>query len=47
MNELIERSDTRISLQRNEFLKVKGSVDTNVYFVESGSLRVFVLDDCE
>jgi CRP-like cAMP-binding protein len=47
MIELIELSDTRISLQRNEFLKVKGSVDTNVYFVESGSLRVFVLDDCE
>lgn len=47
MKEITELSDTRISLQRNEYLKVKGSVDTNVYYVESGSLRVFVLDDCE
>lgn len=36
-----------ITLERNEYLKVKGSVDTNIYFIESGSLRVFVLDDCE
>lgn len=47
MKELIERSNQSITLGRNDFLKVKGSVDTNVYFVESGSLRVFVLDDCE
>lgn len=36
-----------ITLERNEYLKVKGSIDTNIYFIESGSLRVFVLDDCE
>lgn len=47
MKELVERSNQSINLGRNDFLKVKGSVDTNVYFVESGSLRVFVLDDCE
>jgi len=47
MNELIELSEKTICLDRNEFLKVKGSVDTNVYFIESGSLRVFVLDDFE
>jgi CRP-like cAMP-binding protein len=35
-----------ITLERNEYLKVKGSIDTNIYFVESGSLRIFVLDDC-
>lgn len=34
-------------LERNEYLKVKGSIDTNIYFVESGSLRIFVLDDYE
>ncbi len=28
-------------------MKVKGSVDTNIYFVESGSLKIYVLDDCE
>lgn len=47
MTELIELSQKTISLDRNEFLKVKGSIDTNLYFVESGSLRLFVLDDCE
>lgn len=29
------------------FLKVKGSIDTNLYYIESGSLRIFVLDDYE
>lgn len=47
MEELIALSDKTLSLERNEYLKVKGSIDTNVYFVESGSLRVFILDDCE
>lgn len=47
MKEIIELSDKTITIERNEFLKVKGSVDTNVYCVESGSLRIFVLDDYE
>jgi CRP-like cAMP-binding protein len=45
MKEIIELSEKTITIDRNEFLKVKGSIDTNVYYVESGSLRVFVLDD--
>lgn len=44
---LLELSEKSCTLERNEFLKVKGSIDTNIYFIESGSLRVFVLDDCE
>ena len=47
MKEIIELSEKTITLERNEFLKVKGSIDTNTYYVESGSLRVFVLDDYE
>jgi CRP-like cAMP-binding protein len=47
MTELVELSTKTITIDRNEFLKVKGSIDTNVYYVESGSLRVFVLDDYE
>ena len=43
-NRLWERE---LSLDRNEFLKVAGSVDTNVYFVISGSLRIFVIDEFE
>ena len=47
MKEIIELSNNEITICRNEFLKVKGSTDTNVYYVESGSLRIFVLDDYE
>ncbi len=39
--------EKEIALQRNEYLKVKGSVDTNIYLVESGSLRIYVLDENE
>lgn len=47
MKEIAELAEKTITIERNEFLKVKGSIDTNLYYVESGSLRVFVLDDCE
>lgn len=47
MKEIIDLSTKTIVLERNEFLKVKGTIDTNIYFVESGSLKIFVLDDCE
>ena len=47
MTAFIALSDKIITIERNQLLKVKGNIDTNVYYVESGSLRVFVLDDCE
>ncbi|MBT1703400.1 Crp/Fnr family transcriptional regulator [Chryseosolibacter indicus] len=47
MREIVELSEKTITIERNELLKVKGSVDTNVYYIESGSLRIFVLDDYE
>lgn len=43
-NDLIEKT---LTIERNVFLKVKGSIDTNIYFIEEGSLRIFVLDDYE
>ena len=36
-----------VEVKRNEYLKVKGSVDTNIYFVVNGSMKVFILDDIE
>lgn len=36
-----------LTLQRNDFLKTGNTIDTNVYFVEKGSLRVFVMDNSE
>lgn len=47
MKEIVELSDKEITIDRNEFLKVKGSIDTNLYYIESGSLRIFVLDNYE
>ncbi|MFZ1703836.1 MAG: hypothetical protein WAT79_05790, partial [Saprospiraceae bacterium] len=47
MKEIIELSDKELTIDRNEYLKVKGSIDTNLYYIESGSLRIFVLDDYE
>ncbi|MBR9919798.1 MAG: Crp/Fnr family transcriptional regulator [Bacteroidetes bacterium] len=35
------------TLKRNEFLKVRGSTDTNIYFVLSGSLRIYLEDEFE
>ena len=47
MKEIIELSTKTITLERNEFLKVKGSIDRNVYYIESGSLRIFISDEYE
>lgn len=31
-----------VSLKRKEFLKIKGSIDTNLYYVVKGSLHLFI-----
>jgi CRP-like cAMP-binding protein len=36
-----------LELERNEFLKVQGSKDTNLYLILSGSLRMFFVDEFE
>lgn len=33
--------------KRNEFVKTSGSIDTKVYFVEEGSVRLFIVDENE
>ena len=39
--------DKEVELSRNEFLKVSGSIDTNLYYILSGSLRIFIIDESE
>ncbi len=39
--------ESKISLKRNDFLKMGGSKDTKLYYVLSGSLRMFVMDESE
>ncbi len=36
-----------LALTRNEYLKVQGSIDTNLYFILKGSLRIFIIDEYE
>jgi len=36
-----------ILLRRNEFLTKEGKVDTNLYFVVEGALRIYVIDEYE
>ncbi|PIF45269.1 CRP-like cAMP-binding protein [Chryseobacterium sp. 52] len=33
--------------RRNEFLKISGTTDTDIYFVENGSVRIFMMDENE
>lgn len=37
--------EKEIEISRNEYLKVKGSVDTNIYFIVDGSLRIYLIDE--
>ena len=45
LTDLILLSEKTLTLQRNEYLSVSGTIDTNIYFVKSGSLRIFVSND--
>ncbi len=47
MKEIFYLSTRTITVKRNEFLKIKGSADTNIYCIEEGSIRVFVEDGLE
>ncbi|MEM1336647.1 MAG: cyclic nucleotide-binding domain-containing protein [Bacteroidota bacterium] len=37
--------DKSITLKRNEFLKVAGTVETNVFYVLTGSLKISIIND--
>jgi CRP-like cAMP-binding protein len=39
--------EEEIILERNQYLKVQGSTDTNIYHVLDGSLRAYVVDEEE
>ena len=39
--------DKELELSRSEFLKIGGTVDTSVYYIVSGSLRVFIFSYSE
>lgn len=47
MKEIVALSEREITIERNGFLQVKGNIDTNLYYIKSGSLRIYVLDKNE
>jgi CRP/FNR family transcriptional regulator, anaerobic regulatory protein len=38
---------TKKTVKRNQFLKLTGEKDTNIYFIEKGSVRIFINDQNE
>ena len=45
--EALDLWEDSLQLSRNEYLKVSGSIDTNLYYITGGSLRIFVIDEEE
>lgn len=39
--------EKEIKLKRKDFLKLGGTIDTNIYYVVSGSLRIYIEDEWE
>lgn len=39
--------DRKLVLNRNEILKGSGTVDTNIYWVQEGSLKIYIVDNEE
>lgn len=48
MKDIIGQLSTKtITLERSQYLLLRGATDTNIYYVESGSLKIYVLDQDE
>ena len=43
-NDLFEKSKL---LKRSEFLKIAGTIDTNIYFIEEGSFKIYISEEAE
>lgn len=46
-NELVSRWNHRLSLKRNDFLVNKGQVETNLFFVINGTMRIYFPNKAE
>ena len=47
LKEIVREIGQRVELDRNDFLLQAGQVEQNIYFVESGLIRVFLLTEFE
>lgn len=39
--------DRKLVLNRNQILKESGTIDTNIYFIKEGSLKIYIVDNGE
>ncbi|MBN7813408.1 Crp/Fnr family transcriptional regulator [Algoriphagus sp. H41] len=39
--------DKSLTLKRSDYLKTAGTVETNLFYIVSGSMKISILDDCE
>jgi CRP/FNR family transcriptional regulator, anaerobic regulatory protein len=44
MKELLQKSKKVLVIKRNEYLLMEGDTNTDIYFIEEGSLRIYVMD---
>lgn len=47
MNEIIQLSTERRTLARNQLLKTGSKINDNIYYVESGSVRIFTVNEMD
>ncbi len=47
MKEIVALAERTIIINRNDLIRVKDNIDTNIYFIESGSVRVFIIENGE
>ena len=47
MHPITSLSTKSLTIPRNGYLKMGGTVDTNAYYIERGSLKIYVLDEEE
>lgn len=45
MKEIVALSNKTITVERNEFLSRDGCIDTNIYYIEKGSVKIFILNE--
>ena len=39
--------DKTITIERNAYLKIAGTIDTNLFYIVSGSLKISIIDEAE
>jgi hypothetical protein len=47
INAILAHAEKTLTIKRNDFLTLRGSIDTNLYYIQNGSLQIFMVDNEE